>query len=489
MSEKTKQSLWSSFVGNLKEPLGVKDLPDFPGWKAMFGPGLIWVAMAQGSGELIWWPYMVAKYGLFFLGWLLLLASLQHWVNIEIGRYTLATGESIYEGFHRVNHTVAWFLFILVLVATAWVAGLVSGGATALAELTGFPFGWDARGRTIFWAELAIWIIWLLVVLGPIVYRVVQVIASISAIACFVGMLSVVIAEPAVHAIFGEYFTALFTPHIGLPPNWDPGDAGRLVTLMCYTGAGGFWNLLYTYWVRDQNAGMAKHIGRVTSPITGELEAIPAIGYGFEPTPENHVKWRKWVKWIWCDSGFGVIMNTVTIIFTTLLSYAILYPKHEYPVGWKLVAVQGEWLGYTWGVIGRNLMLFIAFFFLFDTFLEAYDGVCRAFASNVQSNIPRTRKYHYRTIYYVLFTIYAIIASIEVYLSPPGPLLIASGVANMLIMAIYCIVLLYLNWFYLPKIHPAGKMVRPTWIPFILLTISTIVFWYALLGIYLPTLL
>lgn len=484
-----EKPLSESFVGKLKEPLGVKDLPEFPGWKAMFGPGLIWAAMAQGSGEMIWWPYMVAKYGTFFLGWLLVLASLQQWVNIEIGRYTLATGESIYEGFHRVNHVLAWFIFILVLIATAWVAGLVSGGATAIAELTGFPFGWNAGARTIFWAELAIWVIWLLVLLGPVAYKVVKVVASVSAIASFFGMLSVVVAEPAVHAILGEYFTALFTPALGLPPNWDPGDAGRLVTLMAYTGAGGFWNLLYTYWIRDQNAGMAKHIGRVTSPITGEPEAIPAVGYGFKSTPETHAQWKKWTKWLWSDSAFGIIMNTVTILFTTMLSLAILYPEHKYPTGWKLVVVQGDWLGYTWGYIGRDLMLLIAFFFLIDTFLEAYDGVCRAFASNVQSNIPRTRKYQYRTIYYVLFTIYAVIASIEVYFTQPGPLLIASGVANMLTMAIYCIVFLYLNWFYLPKIHPAGKTIRPTWISFIFLIISTIIFWYALLGIYLPTLL
>ncbi|RLG63599.1 hypothetical protein DRO02_06285 [archaeon] len=488
MGEK-KNGIGELLWGRLKEPLKKKDLPKFPGWAAVFGPGMIWAAMAQGSGELIWWPYMVAKYGTFFLGWLFIFASLQYWVNLEIARYTVATGESTYEGFHRVNRLIAWIILIFVLVATAWVAGLAGAGATAIAELTKFPTGWSPKMRTIFWAELAVWLIWILIMVGPVAYRVVEVIATLSGIASFFGMLSVVIAVPAVHAILGEYLTALFTPRLGLPPTWDPADAGKLVTMIAYTGAGGFWNLLYTYWVRDEGAGMAKHIGRVTSPVTGKPEPIPEVGYGFEMTPEAEKEWKKWVRWIWVDDAFGVILNALTIVFTTMLSLAILHPQGLTPTGWKLCVVQAEWFAALWGDAGRVAMLLLAFFFLIDCYLEAYDGVCRAIASNLQSNIPATRKWHYRDIYYLMFTIYTIIASIEFFLAPPAALVVSSGIANMLNMAIYCVVLLYLNWFHLPKIHPAGEKIRPSWIPFIFLLISTVVFWYTLIGLYLPTLL
>jgi hypothetical protein len=44
-----------------------KPLPTFPGYLRLLGPGLIWMALAQGSGELIFWPYTLAKYGLAFL--------------------------------------------------------------------------------------------------------------------------------------------------------------------------------------------------------------------------------------------------------------------------------------------------------------------------------------------------------------------------------------------------------------------------------------
>ena len=60
---------------NKLSSLGRKPVPRFPGWWAALGPGVVWMALAQGSGELIWWPYIVAKYGLTFL-FLLILDSL-----------------------------------------------------------------------------------------------------------------------------------------------------------------------------------------------------------------------------------------------------------------------------------------------------------------------------------------------------------------------------------------------------------------------------
>ena len=50
------------------EPLKIAVVPAFVGLWAAMGPGVIWAALAQGSGEIIWWPYLTAKYGATFLG-------------------------------------------------------------------------------------------------------------------------------------------------------------------------------------------------------------------------------------------------------------------------------------------------------------------------------------------------------------------------------------------------------------------------------------
>jgi hypothetical protein len=472
-------------AGKLEEPWDVKDMPKWPGWVAMFGPGLVWAGLSQGSGELIWWPYMVAKYGTYFLGWMFIWASLQYWVNLEIARYSIATGESIYEGFHRIHHLFGWLIFVMVIIVSFWIGGYISAGATALKALTNFPPGWSDKAQTHFWAELCLIIVFILFLLGPVAYRIVEVVESIAAIASFFGMLVIVIAAPAVHAVVGEFFAALFTPHIPLtPPNWDPADTGKLVTLICYTGAGGFWNLYYSFWVRDKNAGMSALIGRVTSPITGKPEPIPGVGVAF--TEKDIDEWKAWVKWLWCDNAFGVILNTLTIVLTSLLSLGILHPEGLIPTGFDIVVIQGEWFAELWGAAGRNIFYVLGFFFLADTYLTGLDGISRTVASNIYTNVPQTRKIEYRKLYYIVVTIFTVIAMYQVIAKRPGVLLVLTGVGNMLIMCIYCVGLLYLNWFLLPKIHPAKEKVRPTWIPFIFLLISTLIFWYVFFVMYLP---
>src|SRR5262249_34760020 len=84
------------------------------------GPGVIFMALAQGSGELIWWPYIIAKYGLSFLFLLLPACLLQFPVTYEIGRYTVLTGESIFQGFIRLNRGFAFFLWILMTLSLVW---------------------------------------------------------------------------------------------------------------------------------------------------------------------------------------------------------------------------------------------------------------------------------------------------------------------------------------------------------------------------------
>jgi hypothetical protein len=48
-------------------PFKKAPLPPLPGILTALGPGVIFMALAQGSGELIFWPYIIAKYGLTFL--------------------------------------------------------------------------------------------------------------------------------------------------------------------------------------------------------------------------------------------------------------------------------------------------------------------------------------------------------------------------------------------------------------------------------------
>ena len=76
------------------------DLPDKtkPHWKLM-GPGAILVGLAIGAGEIIIWPRIVAEYGASMVWAAVLGVFLQMWINLEVGRWTIASGE--YDGSMR----------------------------------------------------------------------------------------------------------------------------------------------------------------------------------------------------------------------------------------------------------------------------------------------------------------------------------------------------------------------------------------------------
>src|SRR5688500_20356936 len=71
-----------------------RDLPEPRGLRKYMGASVIILATALGSGELILWPYITTQVGL-ALVWLSVVGiSVQFFLNMEIERYTLATGET-----------------------------------------------------------------------------------------------------------------------------------------------------------------------------------------------------------------------------------------------------------------------------------------------------------------------------------------------------------------------------------------------------------
>ena len=86
----------------------VTDLPDPPTqWNrktilAWIGPSTIALGIAIGSGEWLIGPAIYVKFGLGMLWICTVSVLLQTLMNIEFGRYTLATGEPITVGFMRL---------------------------------------------------------------------------------------------------------------------------------------------------------------------------------------------------------------------------------------------------------------------------------------------------------------------------------------------------------------------------------------------------
>ena len=93
-------------------PLRWGDLPKpVPFWK-MIGPSVILLGAAIGSGEFILWPHIVSHWG-FGVWWACMIGLFtQFWINMEIERYTLATGESAVVGLARAWKYWAWVISV-----------------------------------------------------------------------------------------------------------------------------------------------------------------------------------------------------------------------------------------------------------------------------------------------------------------------------------------------------------------------------------------
>lgn len=451
-------------------------LPPFPGMIAALGPGVIFMALAQGSGELIWWPYIIAKYGLTFLFLLLPACLLQFPVTYEIGRYTLLTGESIFQGFIRLNRILAVLLWVLMMLSFLWFGAFAAAGGTSLAALTNLPSGWSPRGQTLFWAYLSMLLFLSAILLSKVIYRLVEGFMWGVALLTLVG-LPWASAHPDALKMIPSFLKGLFIPQWPMPRAWDPADATKLLTAITFAGLGGFWTLFYSYWIRDKGIGMAHYIGRITGPITGKPEVIPASGsVPAEDGGLAHIaRWRRFLFW---DVSIGIGGNILTTLMTCLLAYALLFPKGLLPDHYELAVVQSRFFEVSWGWVGRMLFLVVAAAFLSDTWLATVDAVSRIHIDCLYGFFPRSRAIPVRSWYLFFLLLLTAVTSITVLLDEPGPLILLSAVIGFIGTVLFSVALIFLNHVYLPRHLPASA--RPGRVNLFFLCLSCLA--YAILA-------
>ncbi len=419
----------------------------------MLGPGIVWMALAQGSGELIWWPYIIAKYGLGFLFLLLPACVLQYPLTFEIGRYTLATGESIWAGFLRLNRLFAIGLWILMAISFLWFGAFASAGGTALAALTGFPPGCELKTQCLFWAYISIAIFFLALVFSRVIYSLIEKVMWIVAALTLFGLI-VSCTHSEVMARIPAFLSGLVRPEWPLPRPWDPADADPLLTAVTFAGLGGFWTLFYSYWIMEKGAGMAAAAGHITG-IRGEKEKIREVASVPGSDAESARRWRSWIGFLRLDAGIGIVGNILTTLMTCLLAYALLYPKGLLPESWEIAVVQARFFEVSWGGVGRALFLIIAAAFLADTWLSTVDAVARIHADMTRRVFPAARARSPRWWYFFFLAVLTGVTCATMPLAQPGPLIIISAIIGFVGTFIYSIAILVMNHFLLPKRLPA----------------------------------
>src|SRR5215216_1190192 len=130
MAEATNRgdgNLATELPSNYLPAVEYRDLTDPRGLRKYLGASVILTAIAMGAGELLFWPEIVSQVGIALVGLPVLGITLQFFLNMEIERYTLVTGETAVTGFSRL--WLGWgIVFILAAILPNTLPGYASVG-------------------------------------------------------------------------------------------------------------------------------------------------------------------------------------------------------------------------------------------------------------------------------------------------------------------------------------------------------------------------
>jgi Mn2+/Fe2+ NRAMP family transporter len=363
-------------------------------WR-IIGPGLVVAATGIGAGDLVATLVAGSRFG-YALLWAAVLGVIIKIFLVEgAGRYSLATGRTIFEGWRSVGRWTTWYFGPYILIwGLVYGAAAMSSSALPLAAL--FP-GVDLKVFAIGCGLVGAVVVWF----GR--YSAFEKI-----IAVFVGLMFVTVVGAAVVTV--PNVPALLT---GLVPTIPEG--GLVVALSIAGGVGGTITLAaYGYWLREKGW----------------------VAPG-------------WMKVMRIDNSVAYVMSGVFVLSMLVVGAELLHSA-------DIALADGEGgLVQLADVLGERYGAFMTWFFLlgffatsFSSILGVWNGVSLMFADflgtirGLDVDDPRRRL---GGSYYRAFIMWLTIPPIGLlFLDQPIGLIIAYGVLGALFMPFLAITLLVL---------------------------------------------
>jgi hypothetical protein len=373
--------------------------------------------------------------------WGAVIGVLTQWfLNLEIERYTLATGETVLTGFNRF-----WKHWGLVFAIMAYFANLWPGWATSSASMVSYLLGGTASTIAIVLLLLGASIL----TLAPVVYTAVErlLIVKVAVIGGFFVLATVL-------AIKASSWRALqdAVAHSGQFPQ----QIGFAVLLgaIAFAGAGGGQNLCQSNWIRDKGFGMGRYAPRLVSPVTGKNEATSATaGHVFPQTEANLARWRRWWRFANLEQAltFGLV-TVITIVLASMLAHSTLFGRAGLANNTDFLRAEGAQLQTDVGAWFGTLFWVIGAFSLFAASVGIIDYTSRLAADVLKSTYLRDANVSESRLYFWLVWGLAGIGCgiLLLGVSQPLVLLVISACTGGVMMFIYSILLLVMNRSALP---------------------------------------
>jgi hypothetical protein len=465
-------------VADLPTPEEVVGAPRLTGRliaSSIIGPSLIALGVSIGSGEWLLGPFNFAKYGFIGIGWIILVSAvLQVFYNIELARFTVATGEVPVVAFGRIPPGLLLWVplgVVLFYMAFIWGGWASAAGDSAFALVNGrikaANNAADANQARLFGVGLLA-IAFVITLFGRRISRTMElanwVMVAFILISVFVMAIIVVPLT-----VWGEAIASLFIP-AAPPPGSSATDLGALAG---FTALASGLNYFIIGHYRDKGYGMGHKVGAISGLLGGEQRQIMTSGITFPEDERNAGVWRRWFRFILLDQwGIFFIGAILGILLPSTLVGYLSRQSGVVPTTADMPTFAARELGGQYGDPLFYLALVTGLLILFSTQLVVFESLVRIVtdASNATSGwFQRVTGGDPRRFYYPFMAVLFLVISFLIFQALPLQLIQISANMSNLAALIIPFGVMYLN-------RQLPRPARIAWWSYVVLLANTIFF-------------
>jgi Mn2+/Fe2+ NRAMP family transporter len=403
------------------------------------GPGMVLAAAIVGSGELIATTTLGAQVGYAALWIVLLSCVVKPVVQAEIGRYTVASGETGLEGLNRVpgpRFRVSWLLWawaLMVLTSLVQVGGMFGGLAQLMHLLVpAVPIP----------AWVVVFVVLTLALLLGGGYERIERLALVK-----VGFFTLLTVLAAVVLTRMADFSWARAAE-GLRPTLPGAGLTTAVAVFGITGVGGTELFMYPYWCVEK--GYARFVGRREESAAWLARA------------------RGWIRLMHADILVSMVVYTVATVAFYFLGADLLHGSGRVPSATDMIPTLSTLYTRTLGgwalplfYLGATVTLYGTIFAATAAHSRVYADFCRLLGFFERDDYAK--RVAYRRGFLVLLTVYP--AATFLLFASPVKMVVAGGIVQALLLPLAALGTLYLHHHHVPaELRPSRAVTLALWL-------------------------
>jgi len=419
---------------------------------------VIALGVSIGSGEFLLGPAAFVKYGLSLLWVVGVAALLQTLLNVELMRYTMATGEPIFTGFMRTRpHATfwAWFYAALYFLQMGW-PGWAGAAAGAVFFLFAKRLPVASEAGMVYGIGVALFLLCALILtFGRRIERTLEYLnwIMVSVIIGGLGVLAILFVPLTTWgaAVVGFAGFDVKTGSFQLVP--AGADFFLLGAFAAYAGGGGVANLTLSNWARDKGYGMSSIVGFIPAAVGGKKVALAHSGSTFIPDAEALSRWRGWWRIVRVDQWGVYFTGAILGMMLPALLYVTFVPAGSDIRGLGIAAALAQAVATQKGAIFGGVIAILGVWLLFKTQLDILEAMTRGVTDILWAGSARIRAWRggdVRVVYYSVLAVITVWGILALRLTQPIVLLALSANMAGIVFIISSLHLLYVNTRLLP---------------------------------------